>query len=177
MLAQTMRFLSTSLSSMLKQVLIRATCLVLSIPMYLAQASTSSCRKALMSLGSKLDISCIIAPSALYKPELLNLLSVLHCLLSWLSMNYMALIRATAFHVCLQTESVTVRVFVGEFLALSTMFYLTHCYIPFHSRFNISGNSSYIPSINSWKYSQDCHGVSNVHKLSHIQSSHIFSPL
>ena len=136
---------------MLKQVLIRATFLVLSIPMYLVQASTSSCRKVLMSLGSKLDISCIIAPSALYNPELLNLLSVLHCLLSWLSVRYMTLIRATAFHVCLHTESVTIRIFVGEFLALSAVDCLAHDCTPFHSRFNISGNLSHIISIKSWK--------------------------
>ena len=99
--------------------------------------------------GSKLDISCIIAPSALYKPELLNLLSVLHCLLSWLSVCYMTLIRATALVIVLYANTIAIRIFVGEFLALSAVDYLAHDCTPFHSRFNISGNSSYIPSINS----------------------------
>ena len=61
--------------------------------------------------------------------------------LSWLSVCYMTLIRATAFHVCLQTESVTIRIFVGEFLALSAVDYLAHDCTPFHSSLSVFGRT------------------------------------
>ena len=39
----------------------------------------------------------------------------------------MALVRAAAFRVLLQTKAVAVRIFVGEFLALTTVDCFAHC--------------------------------------------------
>ena len=61
----------------------------------------------------------------------------------------MALVRAAAFLVGLTADAISLNVLIEKFIALAAVFYLTHCYTPFHSRFNISGNSSQMPSMNS----------------------------
>ena len=64
-----------------------------------------------------------------------------------------ALVRATAFHVCLQTDAEAVGIFVGEFLTFAAVDCLAHDCTPFHSRLNSSGKKSYAPSTNRLKYS------------------------
>ena len=62
-------------------------------------------------------------------------------LLSWLSVCYMALIRATALVIVLYAKSVAVYVFISEFLAFAAVYYLTHCYTPFHSSLSVFGRT------------------------------------
>ena len=54
------------------------------------------------------------------------------------------LVRAAAFHVCLQAKAVAVGIFVGEFLALAAVDCLAHYCTPFHSSLNDRGNVSYM---------------------------------
>ena len=61
----------------------------------------------------------------------------------------MALVRASTFLVGLTADAIAINVLIEEIIALSAVDYIAHDYTPFHSRFNISGNSSQMPSMNS----------------------------
>ena len=58
--------------------------------------------------------------------------------LSWFSVSYVALVAAVTFLVCLAADAVAIRVFVVEFLALSTVYYFIlhniHYFYFFHAR-------------------------------------------
>ena len=57
---------------------------------------------------------------------------------SWLSVSYVALVAAVTFLICLAADAVAIRVFVVEFLALSTIYYFifhsTRCFYFFRDR-------------------------------------------
>ena len=56
----------------------------------------------------------------------------------WLSVSYVALVTAVTFLICLAADAVAIRVFVVEFITLSTMYYFifhsTRCFYFFHAR-------------------------------------------
>ena len=53
-----------------------------------------------------------------------------------------ALVRATAFHVCLQAEAIAVGIFVGEFITFATVYCLAHDFTPFHSNSPSTGKQA-----------------------------------
>ena len=117
------------------------------IPIFDIEASTDTChmlgskhsnvsRTGIDVLGFKIRHFVHHSSLCVIQSRVAKLAVRLTLPLSWLSMCYVTLIRAATFLVCLQTESVTIRIFVGEFLALAAVFCFARYCNPFPFKFN-----------------------------------------
>ena len=132
------------------------------IPVFDVEASTDTChmlgskhsnvsRTGIDVLGFKIRHFVHHSSLCVIQSRVAKLAVRLTLPLSWLSMCYVTLIRAATFLVGLTADAISINILIEEILALSAVFYLTHCYTPFHSSLNNSVNSSHMSSMNSWK--------------------------